>query len=169
MAKRKAKPNRIYATLRHIVDRATGERVLVLVPRFASCQRLLAEKGFKAGDDIRVDVSKPRILSQWRKIHLLADLVRTHIDGFEGLSAHEAIKRLQTESGQCCDSELFQVPGLGTITRVTPQSLAFDEMDEGAFNEFYKALCCFIAERYWQGLTPEQVEAQAELMTSNTV
>jgi hypothetical protein len=35
-------------------------------------------------------------------------------------------------------------------------------MDEGEFHEAARAMCRFIAEKYWPDLTPEQVEQMAE-------
>jgi len=167
--KRKSKKlgNRIYTQAKVMIDEATGRRQLALVPRFASDLNLLRQRGFAPGDEIRADISKPRNLAQWRKAHLLAWLVRQHIDGFVLLTDHEALKRLQLESGTCCETEIFNIPNVGQLQRVVPQSLAFDEMDEVAFNQFYRSLCEYIAQRYWPGMTAEQIAQQAELMPSH--
>ena len=176
------------------IERATlgdGRVCGALVPRFATDLRLLRERGYKAGDVLRAELSKPRILSQHRKAHLLGGLVVAQVDGFEQDSQHSAIKRLQRESGICCDVEQIDaapvvnailaaaesmlgaaatrmlasvLPEIKAIDVLVPQSLAFDRMEEGAFAQFYLGICAHLCARYWQDCTPEQVEKMAELM-----
>lgn len=182
---------------RHImfrVERATlssGEVVGALVPRFMTDRRMMRERGYRVGDDLRAALSKPRILGQHRKAHLLGALVVAQVDGFEGMDSHAALKRLQRESGICCEAQEIDaspviaailaaaesllgaaaarmlgavLPEIRTITVSVPQSLAFDRMDESEFQSLYSGLCRHVADKYWQGLSPEKIDEMAELM-----
>lgn len=191
-----AKPKR--KDRRHImfrVERATlvrtGEVVGALVPRFATDRRLMRERGYRIGDDLRAEVTKPRILGQHRRAHLLGQLVIAQVEGFERLDSHSAIKRLQREAGVCCDVEQIDagpvvaailaaaesilgavatrmlkavLPEIKAIDVLVPQSLAFDRMEQGEFELFYAGICAHLCARYWPQCEPEQVEGMAELM-----
>jgi hypothetical protein len=181
---------------RHImlrVERATletGEIVGALVPRFATDRRLMRERGYKVGDELRAEVTKPRILGQHRKAHLLGQLVVAQVEGFEQLDCHAAIKRLQRESSICCEVEQIDagpvveailkaaeallgeaatrmlravLPEIKAIDVQVPQSLAFDRMPQDQFEQFYRGICAHLCVRYWPQCTPEQVEQMAEL------
>jgi hypothetical protein len=168
----------------------TGEVVGAFVPRFATDRRLIRERGYKFGDDVRAELTKPRVLAQHRRAHLLGGLVVAQVEGFEGLDQHTAIKRLQRESGICCDVEQIDaapvvtailaaaesmlgavatkmlasvLPEIKAIDVLVPQSLAFDRMEQGAFGQFYRGICAHLCARYWPDCTPEQVEQMAEL------
>lgn len=173
------------------VTTAAGEVIGALVPRFATDRRLMRERGYKVGDDLRAELSKPRILGQHRKAHLLGGLVVAQVDGFEGLDQHSAIKRLQRESGICCDVEQIDaapvvsailaaaesllgavatrmlkavLPEIKTIDVQVPRSLAFDQMEQADFERFYAGICAHLCDRYWPNLSPEEIETMAELM-----
>lgn len=181
---------------RHIMFRveratlATGEVVGALVPRFATDRRLMRERGYKVGDDLRAEVTKPRILGQHRRAHLLGQLVVAQVEGFQDLDSHAAIKRLQRESGVCCDllpmdaspiveallsaaqsllgeaaTRMLRVvlPEIKTIDVPVPQSLSFDRMPQDQFELFYRGICAHLCASYWPSCTPEQVEQMAEL------
>ena len=182
---------------RHImfrVERATlasGEVVGALVPRFATDRRLMRERGYKVGDDLRAELSKPRILGQHRKAHLIGQLCVEQLEGFEREDSHSAIKRLQRESGICCELQTIDaspvveailaaaqsllgaavtkmlravLPEIKTIEVSVPQSLAFDRMEQGQFEQFYRGLCGYVCAEYWPHLTADEVAAMAELM-----
>lgn len=173
------------------IDPETGELEMVLSPRFATDRRILTERRYRLGDDLRAELSKPRIVSQYRKAHLLGALVVAQIDGFERETQHSAIKRLQRESGICCDIETVDagpvidsmiraancmlgeriatflgkhLPKIRWLNLLTPQSLAFDSMEQGEFERFYAGICAHLVEHYWPNLDQEQIEDMAELM-----
>lgn len=168
-----------------------GEIVGAMVPCHATDQRLLRERNYRIGDQLRCEITKPRILGQHRKAHILGQMCIAHLDGFEGLGSHDAIKRLQRESGVCCELEAINavpvveailsaaqkllggpaaamlravLPEIKTIDVTVPRSLAFDRMEQGTFEIFYRGICAHICERYWPGKTPEEIEEMAELM-----
>lgn len=186
---------------RHIMLRVvaatldSGERVAALVARFATDKRLLKQRGYRVGDELRAELSKPRILGQHRKAHLLGALCVEHLPGFECEDSHSAIKRLQRDAGICCEpvsmeakalvdalltaaqsvlgeaatgvlrSVLYAVlPAIRTVQVMQPRSLAFDRMEQGEFEQFYRGLCVYLCDTYWPSSTPAVVEAMAELM-----
>ena len=187
---------------RHImfrVERATlasGEVVGALVPRFATDRRLMRERGYKVGDDLRAEVTKPRILGQHRRAHLLGQLVVAQVEGFQALDCHGAIKRLQRESGVCCDllpmdaSPIVEallsaaqsllgdaatrmlrsvLPEIKSIDVPVPQSLAFDRMPQDQFELFYRGICAHLCAEYWKDCQPDQIERMAELFDREQV
>ncbi|WP_414502941.1 hypothetical protein [Zymobacter sp. IVIA_5232.4 C2] len=68
-----------------------------------------------------------------------------NIDDFNGKNAHDALKKLQTDSGVECD-------------------IAFDRMDQGRFFQLMSELCTYIAKTYWPHCTEEQIEEMALAM-----
>lgn len=189
-----AKPRRERRHIMFRVESATlrsGVRCAVLVARFATDRRLLKERGYRVGDELRAELSKPRILGQHRKAHLIGQLCVEQLEGFERENSHSAIKRLQRESGFCCELQAIDaspvveailaaaqtllgaavtkmlravLPEIKTIEVSVPQSLAFDRMEQGAFEQFYRGLCGYICAEYWPHLTEDEVAAMAELM-----
>lgn len=172
------------ATLRN------GELCKVLVARFATDRRLLKERGYRVGDELRAELSKPRILGQHRKAHLIGQLCVEQLEGFEREDSHSAIKRLQRESGVCCDllpmdaSPIVEallsaaqsllgdaatrmlrsvLPEIKSIDVPVPQSLAFDRMPQDHFELFYRGICAHLCAEYWKDCQPDQIERMAEL------
>lgn len=188
------KPRRERRHIMFRVESATlrnGELCKVLVARFATDRRLLKERGYRVGDELRAELSKPRILGQHRKAHLIGQLCVEQLEGFEREDSHSAIKRLQRESGICCELQAIDaspvveailaaaqsllgaavtkmlravLPEIKTIEVSVPQSLAFDRMEQGQFEQFYRGLCGYICAEYWPHLTADEVAAMAELM-----
>lgn len=189
-----AKPRRERRHIMFRVESATlrsGVRCAVLVARFATDRRLLKERGYRVGDELRAELSKPRILGQHRKAHLIGQLCVEQLEGFERENSHSAIKRLQRESGVCCELQAIDaspvveailaaaqtllgaavtkmlravLPEIKTIEVSVPQSLAFDRMEQGEFEQFYRGLCGYVCAEYWPHLTADEVAAMAELM-----
>jgi len=158
--------NRVYLRVRQVSDLETGEICLGLVPRSDVDQVLLAARHLQHNDDVRAEISKPRNLRQWRRIHRLGQLVQAQVPGFESLGSHDCIKRLQADSGLHCDEERLDLQGWGVLIRRVPRTLAFDEMEEGDFSAFYRGLSAYLADTYWPRLSPDDVAAMAELMPS---
>lgn len=154
----------VYFQVRRLVDPATGEEVGALVPRHRIDQRLLRERGYRVGDELRADLKKPRNALFHRMVHALGGIVSDHVEEFTGVDCHEVIKRLQRESGICCEIQDIELPGLGKIQVKVAKSIAFDEMDEGEFRALWQGICRFICDRYWPGMTEEQITEMANLM-----
>ena len=144
------------------------ERILLrvergaLVPADAHSQQRLRERGYRVGDVLAAELIKPRHPGFWRLAHRIGTLCVESIDAFQGLTAHQAIKRLQVDAGVGCDITETEIPGLGVLLSKQPRSLAFESMEQGEFFELMKSLCRHIAEAYWPHLSAEQVQEMAE-------
>ena len=143
------------------------ERILLrvergaLVPADAHSQQRLREKGYRVGDVLAAELIKPRSPGFWRLAHAIGALCAQNIEPFHGLSAHQAIKKIQVDAGLECDITHTEIPGMGVLVSKQPRSLAFESIEQGAFYEFAKAACRHIAETYWPHLTAEAVQEMA--------
>ena len=130
--------------------------------RYAEAQ--LRNKKFKIGDVVRCDVRKLRNQKFNRLVHRIGQLVAENIEAFSGLDAHTCIKRLQIEGRIACDEIGIMVQGYGMVIQFIPRSMSFDSMDQAEYHDCAKQICRLIAERYWQGLEPDQIAEMAEYM-----
>ena len=135
-----------------------------LVPADGYAQTQLRNKKFKIGDVVRCDVRKLRNQKFNRLVHRIGQLVAANIEAFSGLDAHTCIKRLQIEGRIACDEIGIMVQGYGMVIQFIPRSMSFDSMDQAEYHDCAKQICRLIAERYWQGLDPEQIEEMAGVM-----
>lgn len=163
MASRSKRPP-IYLRAARLVDPATGQEVSALIPATKGDQDQIARRGVKINQVVRTSLTRPRSLINHRMAHALGGLVVEHIEGFEECDYHEAIKKLQRESGVGCEQLDIEVPGVGTLRVNQPHSIAFDEMDESEFVGLLRGLCRHIATAHWPSMTPEQVEDMVQLM-----
>ena len=145
-AKRASRP--IYLQVTRLVDPRTGEEVGALVPSSLIDQRLLRERRFAVGKEIRAELKQSRNPAFHRLAHAIGNLLADNVEAFAGLSGHEALKRVQMESGVCCEPMELDLGPLGKVTVKQPRSLAFDEMDEAGFLEFFDGITAYIGERY---------------------
>lgn len=173
-AKRARRP--IYLVVRRLVDPTTGEEIGALVPANHIDARLLRERRFTVGREIRAELKQSRNVRFHRLAHAVGNLLVDHVEGFESLSAHEALKRVQREAGVCCEQQMVDmgvirfgemaVP-VGMVPVTVARSLAFDEMDETEFREFFTGVCAYIDAHYMHGLT-DDVRGDYLLMTEGT-
>lgn len=159
---RSSKRQPVYFRWRDLRD-ADGRPVRALVCADATAQRQCTERGYRAGDLVRGDLAKPRDVQQHRRAHAIGRMA-LGIDGFTG-TAHDALKRLQRESGACCEPmELDLGPLIGKVTIQVARSLAFDDMDEAEFQQLCHAIYDHIAATYWPHMNGEQVKQMADAM-----
>lgn len=159
----------IYLTPQRLVNPETGEVVKALVPCSGIDRHLLNEKRLKLGDEIRADLKNRRNVKFHRLVHALGIMLVQHIEAFRDLNAHEAIKRVQRESGICCEQQEIEIPQIGKLVVNVAQSIAFDCMDESDFAHLWEGICRHVAETYWPDLTEEQIADQAELMPTREI
>jgi hypothetical protein len=133
-----------------------------LVPADYCAASKLRSRGFKVGDILQADLVKLRNPRFHRLVHHIGALAAANIEDFSGMTAHEAIKRIQLEGGIACEQQAVDMPGLGRCLVTIPKSFSFSTMDEGEFHETARAMCRFISGKYWPSMTPEQVEQMAE-------
>ena len=127
-------------------------------------------KGYHDRDIVVVTIRKPRSVWQHKRAHIFGRIVGENVERFssyvskKGVDAHGVLKCLQWEADISCSHIPMMVPSLGMVTVKIPNSLAFDQMDNGEFEEVYSALCEYVARVYWTGLTQEQIEEMERLM-----
>lgn len=167
MSKRKARQP-IYLRTRRLIDPASGAEVSAMVPAGAADAALIRERGVTIGQLLRGDITQPRNYEYHKLAHRLGDLVRENIDGFEGLDAHQTLKKLQEDSEVECDVTLTEIPGVGTLRSVQPRSMAFDAMEQGEFYQFMRGLSQHIVRRYWPQCSPEEIAGMIDLMPQET-
>jgi hypothetical protein len=135
-----------------------------VVPLDACAAGRLRERGYRIGDVLLADFTKPRNPKFNRLVHRIGQLVVANIDAFAGLDAHVAIKRIQIEGRISCDEIGICVPGFGMVIQFIPRSLSFQSMDEGEYHQAAKDICRTIAERYWPDMDPDAIAEMAESM-----
>lgn len=154
--KRAARARRpIYLHVRKLVDPDTGELLGALVPANVIDARLLRERKFTVGKEVRAEMKQPRIVWQHKLAHKIGWLMVDNVEGWEQLSSHDAVKRLQRESGVCCEELEIDVPGIGKLMIKQAESLAFDEMPQDRFEELFDGITEWIGKNYAQVMIDE--------------
>jgi len=134
------------------------------VPAYAWVEDYLREKAYTVDSIVYASFSQPRNPKFHRLVHVFGEMIKNNIPGFEYLDSHQVLKRIQVEADIACDHVAMIMPGIGPVTYRMPQSMAFDAMTEEKFKEMFKNMAMYVAENYWPGLTPEQVEEQRLLI-----
>lgn len=145
-AKRARRP--IYLQVARLVDPRTGEEVGALVPANGIDQRLLRERKFTVGKEIRAELKQSRNPAFHRLAHAVGNLLADNVEAFAGMSGHEALKRVQMDSGVCCEPMELDLGPLGRVQVKQPRSLAFDELDEAEFKAFFEGITAYIGDHY---------------------
>jgi len=145
-AKRARKP--IYLQVARLVDPRTGEEIGALVPANGIDQRLLRERRFTVGKEIRAELKQSRNPAFHRLAHAIGNLLADNVEAFHGMTGHEALKRAQVESGVCCEPMELDLGPLGRVHVKQPRSLAFDELDEAEFKAFFEGITQWIGDNY---------------------
>lgn len=187
-AKRARRP--IYGEFVAVAVLETGEERIAFVTQHPIDGRLMKERGWRRGDQARAEFKKARNAKFLRLAHAVGNLLVDHVDGFEAKNGHDAIKRIQLEADVCCETVEMDaspvvaalldaaeavlgagarkvlgavLPEIRTIPVKVARSLAFDEMDEDEFAEFFRGITNHIDKTYAPGLTDE-VRAEYFLM-----
>jgi len=145
-AKRARRP--IYLLVRKLVDPSTGEEIGALVPANAIDARLLRERKFHTGREVRAELKQPRNPAFHRLAHAVGNLLVDNVEEFRDMDAHGAIKAIQAKTGVCCEPLEIDLGSLGKVTAQVPRSLAFDEMAEDEFSKLFEAITAYIGEHY---------------------
>ena len=127
----------------------------------------LRERGYKMGDKLMAVLTKPRNPKFNGLAHNMGRMVQQNIEGFENLTPHQCLKRLQIESGVACDLISALIPDMGMVPFRVPRSFSYESMDEGEYSEAIKGISRYIVTQYWPSLTPEEVERMAETMPND--
>lgn len=146
----------MYLVPMKVVLPETGEIVGAFVPASPHEARVVRERKYRRGQVIRAILQRPRNAKFHRLAHAIGALAVDHIEGFEGMETHDALKRLQRESGVCCEESEIEIPALGKVLLKTPQSIAFDEMEEADFKKLVLGVCAYIREKF-HGVPPSEL------------
>lgn len=161
--KPKRKPQPVYMGWRSLIDPQTNQPRMALVAIDAVSAQQLKERGYRAGDRVRCEISQSRHYGNHKFVHLLGGLVRDQLTGFENCNSnHDAVKKLQQDSEICCDITMTHVPGIGQLRSVQARSISFDSMTEEEFRLFRTGICEHIRTTYWPSLTANQISEMIE-------
>lgn len=152
-AKRARRP--VYLMVARLVDPRTGEEVGALIPANDIDRRLMKERRFAVGREIRAELKQPRNPAFHRLAHAIGNLLVDNVEAFRDMSGHDALKAVQIESGVCCEPMELDLGPLGRVTVKQPRSLAFDEMAEDEFRQFFDGITAWIGEHYAQVMLDE--------------
>lgn len=158
---KKANRRPLYFVVRKMADPDTGEMIGCLVPDSGLDRRAMRDRKYTVGTQLRAELKKPRNVAFHRLAHAIGGLMVDQVEGFDGMDAHSAFKRLQGESGACCEPMELDLGTLGKVSVQVPRSISFDEMDEGEFHELVSAVYDTIVERYWPTMAPAAIEEMA--------
>lgn len=145
-AKRARRP--IYLTCMRLVDPATGVEYGAFVPSHPIDQRLAKERGYRVGHEYRAEIKQARAAWQHRLIHKIGQLMVDNVEGWEQLKSHDAVKRLQRESGICCEELEVDIPSVGRLMVKQAESLAFDDMEQDRFEQLFDGITEHIGKEY---------------------
>lgn len=170
--KRAARP--IYLTPVRIID-VHGEEHAVFAPCHDIDRRLARERKFRVGHEYRAEIKQSRNVKFHRLAHAVGHLLVDNVEEFRDLDAHAALKAVQLQSGICCEviemdaspiiaavlaivdqalgagaAKVLQaiLPEIKTIPVKRARSLAFDELEEDEFANFFNGITAYIGEHY---------------------
>lgn len=143
----------------------SGVKRRVFVAADEVTEAALRKADYALGEVLSCTIVKPRNRENWRRAHKLGQLLIENVADFENYTdAHDVIKRLQLETGVCCDETAIRVPNYGIVMHRVPQSMAFDLMEDEDFNKLYAGFAQHIVSTYWPGLGPDEIEQMASLV-----
>ncbi|MFC0677486.1 hypothetical protein ACFFGH_06435 [Lysobacter korlensis] len=128
----------------------------------------LRAKGYKLGDILSAELTKPRSPGFHRLAHQLGSMLAENIEAFAGMDSHGVLKRLQIEANVGCDEIALNFPGVGPCTYRVPRSLSFASMDEGQFREVIAGMCRHVSRQYWPTCSPDDIERMASVWVEAT-
>ena len=152
-AKRARRP--VYGTIVRVAVLATGEERLAILASHPIDRKLMHERKFKEGDELRLEIKRPRNVKFHRLMHAVGQVMVDNVDGWESLDAHGAVKRLQRESGVCCEEVEIDIPGMGKLLAKQAESLSFDEMQPERFTHLFDGITKYIDATYSPDFTTE--------------
>ena len=162
-AKRARRP--IYGEWTRVVIPETGEERLAFLASHPIDRKLLRERGWRRGIECRAEFKASRNVRFHRLAHAVGQLLVDNVEEFQGHTSHDALKEVQRRAGICCDSMEIDLGTLGKVTAQVARSLAFDEMDEDEFRQFFDGVIAYIGDHF-AGVMLEEVRAEFWLMVN---
>lgn len=138
-----------------------------LAPADGYTRSRLRERGFRTGDHVLAELTKPRRPRFHRLVHAFGQMLADNVTAFEGVDGHAVLKRLQIEGNIGCDEMALNFPGVGPVTYRIPRSLSFESMDDGEFADVFRQFSRHVAKHYWPSMTPEQIEQMAGVVVTD--
>lgn len=180
----KSEKARVLLTLKKVMDLETSEVIRAFVAATKWDRAELKERGYHTGDELWAALYKSRNTKFHRLAHAIGNMMREHVPGFEHLTAHAALKRLQIEADAFCETEVIDATPavsmmLGLVTAVAGQSVAdeiaaalparvvierkvarsmsYDSMDQGEFEQCFAGMFDYMAAHYFVDMTADEV------------
>lgn len=173
-AKRARRP--VYGTIERVAVLETGEERLAILATHPIDRRLMKERGYHQGDEVRLEIKKPRNAKFHRLAHAVGNLLVENVEEFRHLSGHDALKKVQTKAGACCELQMIDMGTIkfgniavpvGEVPVSVPRSIAFDEMDETEFSELFNGICDYIDLHYQSAMTDEVRAEYLEMVSGS--
>lgn len=123
-------------------------------------QGRLKARRLSFGDQLFAEFRKPRNPGFHRLAHAIGGIAAENLDDFTGMTSHQALKRLQMESGAGCEEIAYKISGQTVVQRI-PLSLSYESMDESEFKQVMQAICQKLTD-YWPDCTEDDVLQMAE-------
>lgn len=121
-----------------------------LVPACERSQKAWAK--VPLGDEVVIDMRRPRNLKHSRKLFVLLNIVRDNSDDFS--SAEMVLYAVKAALGR---GEWIQ-PGKAKRALFIPESISFESMDQDEFERFYSDAVGVIVSHFLPGMTAEQLD-----------
>ncbi len=114
-------------------------------------------RGYKVGQQVRAEFKRPRNPKFNALAHAIGSLAVEHIEGYEEMETHAALKKLQRACGVCCEEiDIDLGPALGIVKAKQAQSIAFDEMGAEEFDTLVHGVCSYIRDKF-KGVPPGEL------------
>jgi hypothetical protein len=123
---------------------------------------MLRSKGYRVGDLVRAELYMPRHGKHHRLVMVTLQKVLDNLDS--PMTMEQFLKVVKIKTGLV---ETLIDSGTGMVYYI-PQSIAFDEMEEGDFSAWHKLLCRVIARDYLPGMSPEAVAEIGNMLEEET-
>lgn len=161
------------------LSEAIGLKVVkgALVPATEADLERLHRLNLSLNQTVYAELDWRRLPSDLRRIHKLGQLVVDQTDRFSHMTAHQAIKTLQAESGAGCDvisvpagtlADLAGLPCRGDrnqlVTVNRPWTLSPSHLSGAQFAQLLDQLCRYIALTVWPECEPAEIASWTDLL-----
>lgn len=109
------------------------------------------------GQLVQVEIKRPRNLAHHRKFWALMSLVHDNLDHDRYPTVEDLVAAVKLLTGH---RRLIELPG-GEHCFI-PDSIAFRNLDQAGFEQFYDRVLDLIAKRFLPGVTSEELRAEVE-------
>lgn len=145
-----------------IDDDGVVGRIKAIVGHSPLDRKMMNDRGLNNGDILVMDLFKERHNRFWGLWHKLGEFLANNVDELAGMTAHDALKKVQLTARIYCQLSDFELEDGQVLRHWTTKSLNFADTDESTAQEVWTQLCDKIAERYFPDWTSEQVSEAAE-------